>query len=664
MIKPYTSRQETLANCPPIQVWPTVLDSLIKENQRESFNNRCRAVEMYVEGYPLAEIQDTTGILKNTISVLVKKCITLSFDGRIMGFRALIPFITLKEYVRKADEKHKYPEAQGGLSGIFTQTMKKFPKIEVKLIQYIKKKNSPQTNVHEKSIRAKDLHRLFLKLLKENSVNESQWPFNTKHQGFKTIQKYLDEVLDQSLGRTVSTREEQVALAHLAVGTGYEKFLSFEEPYEVVQLDAYSINAFFTAEFETPEGTTTDVQLERIWQIAMIEPISAAILAYSTIYRSEISADDVLEVIRKAVNKPERLVLTIPGLAYPENGGMPNEIFPQCQGALWGSIMLDGALAHLSNAVHDRARKSLGFSINWGPVAHFERRPDIERYFAKLSKDVFMRLPSTTGSNPGNGRAKKAEEKAVIYKIRAEEVEQLVAVFTTQHNLTPNEGTSFNSPIEVLKHYIEKNADHFILRQIPIKTGSSSILIPLIITCTIRGGRKPGRRPYIEFLGARYSNPVLANTSGLIGKKLIVEIDDHDLTYCKAYLSEGGEMGILKALGRWGQTKHSLKTRKIIISLIAKKIVVVSSQQDPVQVYLDYLSTKKKKKTKNKPTLNPSAATEATRVAKESGYPLKIKNVSVQSQDYPSTLGDLHQKRPTLMNKPMPDLNQLLRNKK
>lgn len=664
MVKNYTTRQQTSASCPPIELWPTVEVNLIHDDLQEAFNQRCDAVKKYIDGVALAEIEEKTGIASKRVTTLIKKCLKPSSDGRILGFRALVPYLSTKDYVRKAVVKPKFPEAQGGMSGVFRSLLNKHPTIEKKLVQYIKKQNSPQHNVHEKRIRAKDLHGVFIKLLKAAGITESEWPFNTKHQGFKTIQIYLDTVLDESFSRTVNTREEQAASAHLAVGTGHQRFLSFEEPYDVVQLDAYSINAIFSSEFETPEGATVDVRLERIWHIAMIEAISGSILAYKTVYRSEVSASDVMDVIRNAVNSPAKVQLTVPGLKYPENGGLPNEIFPECQGAVWGAIMLDGALAHLSNAVHEQARKRLGFVINWGQVAHFERRPDIERYFANLSKDVFMRLPSTTGSNPHKGRAQNAEEKAVMYKIRADEVEQLIAVFTAQHNHIPNHGTSFNSPIEILRYYIEKNSNHFILRKIPVKIGSSSILVPSTSICTVRGGRGSGRRPYVQLLGARYTNPLLASTSGLIGEKLTVEIDDNDGTYCKAYLANGAELGVLKALGHWGRTKHSIKTRKIINSLITKRILVISAQQDPVKIYLDYLSTRNKKISKKKPILNPSAATEATRVSKESGLPKKIINqIKIAKPDTPN-LDDLYRSRTGLINRPMPNLNELLRRKK
>lgn len=471
----------------------------------------------------------------------------------------------------------------------------------------------------------------------------------------------MNRVLDESYGRAVNVRGESPAIAHTAVSTGYEAFLNFEEPYDAVELDAYSINAFFMAEFETPEGTMTEVHLERIWLIALIEVISQAILSYSIVYRKQVNADDVVGVIRKAVNDPVREPLTIPGLVYPVNGGFPAEVIPECKGAVWGSLLLDGALANLSQAVQIRARKSLGFTINWGPVAHFERRPNIERFFSAVSTNVFMRLPSTTGSNPGKGRAKDAEKQSIKYKIKASDVEQLFAVYVAQHNATPSEGNSYNTPIEVLQYYVQNQNEHFLLRKLPIKP-MGTILIPLMRDCTIRGGRANGRRPYIQFEGVKYTNAVLAQSAGLVGQKLTIEVDENDLRVCKAYLQNGSELGILQAGGRWHLSKHSLRTRKIINSLAYKKIITLMINEDPVQIYMDYLSKSKKQKSKSKLTLNPQVATEAVRVALESGLKKKI---------IPAVEKVIKTERPifevntsTRLMGPLPDLNQLYKKNK
>jgi len=620
---------------------------------------------MYVDGTALATIQLVTGVRPNIIQRLVGKCLEVGNDGRILGFRGLIPYIRLKAYARTADVKPKFREAQGGLSGIFRQTLDRYPKIEEGLIQLIRKKCSPDHNVHEKRIRAKNLHRFLLNSLKQAGVTDAEWPFNTKHLGLRTVEKYLDDVLDQSFGRTIMTREEQISVAHLAVGCGHETFLSFEEPYDVVELDAYSINAFFSAEFETPEGTAVEVQLDRLWLIALIDQVSGAILAYSVVYRSEVGADDVLGVIRKAINLPVKVELTIPGLSYPSNGGMPNQVFPECVGAVWNAMLLDGALAHLSKAIRERARSELGFALNWGPVGHFERRPNIERFFKRISDDVFMRYPSTTGSNPGHGRAKNAEDNAVHYKLRADEAEQLIAVYIAQHNATPSEGTSYQSPLEVLEYYLVKQSEHFLLRRLPKTAGTTSNILPLIKECVVRGGRSSGRRPYVEIDGARYTNPVLAQSGALIGRKLIVEIDEDDMRFIKAYLDNGAELGLLKAGGRWWVTKHSRKTRKIINSLIAKKILVISSFDDPVQIYMRYLSNRNGSAKNKKKIIPPSQASEATRVAKESGLAKTIRpginETPRPASPPPPPIASSVPPKLTLINKPMPDLNALLK---
>lgn len=656
------SRGERIGIAPPFGAWPTVAGSMLDDRNREQFTNRSAAVRMYLEGYPVREIAQATGINRGDLAKFADRCLETANDGRIMGFRALIPNLPLKKYQRVGEIKRKYPEAQGGLSGAFRQTLEQFPDIEEKLRKLVLKKNDQDTNVHEKKISATTLWDVFVKLLKKKGVGPTKWPFNTKHQGRKTIQRFLNETLDDAFARSVTTREERAAIAHLAVGTGHEPLIRFEEPYDCVEIDAFFINAFFSVQFETPEGTTTTVQLERIWLIAMIETISSSVLAHTIVYRSEVSAEDVLRVIRKAINPPEKMKLTIPGLVYPENGGLPNEVIPECVGAAWSVLMLDGALAHLSQAIHARARKAIGFEINWGPVGHFERRPNIERLFSDIAKEVFSRMPSTTGSHPHKGRAKDAQENAVRYKILAEEAEQLVSVYMARHNVMPSEGISYNSPLDVLRYYVKEKADHFIVRHLPARSGSGEVSLPLILKRTVRGGRSSGRRPYIEIDGARYTNPVLAQTAGLIGKSLTVEMNEDDWRYGTAFLENGAELGILKVVGRWHQTKHSRKTRKIINSLVSKKELVITSLDNPVQVYLNYLSTEKaKSRSSNKKNqLTPRSATEATRVSKESGLPRKILKGRATQKPHVSSVEELHSSRPRAIAGPMPDLNKLL----
>lgn len=59
---------------------------------------------MYAEGYSVAEIQEVTGVRRSMLPYLALKCLERSTDGRIMGYRGLIPY-SCKRYIRKAGER-------------------------------------------------------------------------------------------------------------------------------------------------------------------------------------------------------------------------------------------------------------------------------------------------------------------------------------------------------------------------------------------------------------------------------------------------------------------------------------------------------------------------------------------------------------------------------
>ncbi|MBS4068161.1 MAG: hypothetical protein KGZ62_06140 [Sulfurimonas sp.] len=654
------SRREAVVGLPPIDTWPTMLIDHLEPAEQESIRQKIEALKKYVDGLPVAEIAETTGVGAQLLPYLLRRCLGVAEDGRIMGFRALQPYIRLKSHKRKAKIVAKFQEQRGGMSGALSTTLSRFPGIEKTLASLIRKE-AKRLLIPEHRIRPKDLHRIFLNCLKEHGVQPNEWPFNTKFLGVRSIQRHMESFLDEHFDRAVITREERPARAHLATGGGKQSLLSFNEPFEAVELDSYRINAFFTVVFQTPEGTEVDVLLDRLWLLAIIDRASSAVLAYGVIYSSEVSADDVLKVIRNAATqKWQPKTLTIPGLTYPANGGLPSGVFEECSGAQWSVIMLDGALAHLAKSIHHTARQKLGFIVNWGPVGHFERRPNVERLFKQISDDIFMRLPSTTGCNPGNGRAENAEENAVRYHIRAKEVEEMLDVVIAQYNATPTEGLSFHSPLDYIRFYLETHSDHFLVRHLPASITSPGISIFPRRECVVRGGRKDGRRPYIELDRARYTSSLLANTSGLIGQKLIVEIDEDDYRQVHAFLPNGNEVGFLSVQGKWAKSKHSRKTRIAINRLCNKRLIVLSEFDDPVQVYMKYVSAAAGNKTHvEHPGPSPRDAMEAARVAQESSLPLTI----VPPDTPPTEI----KKEPLqggrdsgLIDRPLPDLNKLI----
>jgi putative transposase len=649
-------RQAIFTTDLPPEKWPDILVDILPEEEREEFYNKKKAVTLYYEGRTLRDIEALTGISRGSVRHYAKRSMILNQDGQIWGFRVLVPNSRAEAYKRTQASSPKLPEAQGGHSGLLQQTLNRFPEINVRLIKLILKRGGKKV-AHDNRIRIKDLHREFIKLLKEKNVADTEWPFNTKHKGIRSLGHFMNSVLEQNFCSAVYAREESAASAHTPLGTGTGPVLVFTQPYEAVEIDAYYIDAHFTVGFVNPNGNITEVLLSRLWLISIIDRVSTAVLAYEIVYRSEVSASDVVGLIAKAVNQQwQRLPLSIPKLEYLPDSGLPSGVFPELRGAVWGTLMLDNALAHLSTAISEQARRLLGFSVNWGPVRHFERRPNIERLHLDVANQLFWRLPSTTGSNPHNRRAANGEYLAEKLKIRVDEVEQQLDVYMASHNVRPNEGIFFISPLEYLRQSLERGI--FMPRHIP-NHNADKATFPMRVAVTVRGSMKSGRRPYCQFLREHYSSPIMAASYNLVGKNITLEIDVEDLRQVKAYLSDGSSLGFLTAQGKWRQSKHDLKTRRAILSLMSSGDMFVTTSDNPVQIYLNYLSQGTRKnalKTDLVPA--PKAATEAVRVAKAADIDLQLEPNSKNQSPAPAF--PLLSETSSIMPGTMPSLSEIL----
>lgn len=273
------SRKLAAASAPPVDTWPTAIIGEDFPDRRESFEAKKKAIKMYFAMAPVLEIERQTGVQARNLAALAQKCLLPADDGNILGFRALIPFARIGAYTRTAPPIARYPQARAGWSGALQQLLSAHPDIENLLVLHIRQ-DAKMQSLPEYKLRPRDLHRIFIRLLRERKVPQTEWPFNTKFLGKRSIEVYMRSVLDRNFSRTVHSRESRDARAHLATGTGTASLLQYTEPYAAVEIDAYNIECHLTVAFRTPEGTETDVLLERIWLIAAVDHYSSAIISY------------------------------------------------------------------------------------------------------------------------------------------------------------------------------------------------------------------------------------------------------------------------------------------------------------------------------------------------------------------------------------------------
>lgn len=608
-------KRSAISSAPPVDSWPEFDTSILGDADREFIERRENAVRMAMKNKTYADIKKVTGLGKDTVRHLMATCLAPAPDGQIMGFRGLMPFTRLNGNVRHKPIDPKRRDQQGGMSCALQATLARFPALQKQLRAQILKEKK-RGLIPESKIRGVTLHRIFLDELKKFGVTDTEWPFTTKYKGKRSIESFMREILDGNYAKAVRSRGEKDARAHLATGSGEQRIIPFAEPYDAVEIDAYHIDALFTIAFRTPDGAETETVLERLWLIAAVERLSTAVLAYRIVYRTEVTAADVAGVIRDAIGKRwVPIELTIPGLKYPPTGGFPSGVIQETFGAVWTVTLLDGALAHLSTLIHDTLRKATGFAVNWGAPGHFERRPNVERTFKRIADDLFLRLPSTTGSNPRSGRADDPAEAATKYKIRADDAQQLVDVVFAEHNGLPGEGNFFNSPLETLRYFLGGTPARTMVRHLSLSGGSRTRQLQRRESCIVRGSVARGRRPYIQFANVHYTSPVLRESAALIGTQLTIYVDDEDLRTLRAFTSTGFDLGVIAAKGSWNLTKHDLSTRTAIFRLVSKRILVLSETSDPVQTYLRYLADQMEKSRKSGKS-SARDATDFARVAK------------------------------------------------
>jgi transposase InsO family protein len=580
-----------------ISAWPIVFLDNMSEKDKKLFMRRKMAVELYMSGQKNSEqIYEETKIHPRELRRYVHRCLERDENGVIWGFRALIPRKRLTEYERN----HPIPTPSGNghiqMSGAFQALLRKYPSVKEIIHTLYLRRNKRE--VTEPIISLKHLHKKFLDACRKAGIQAHEYPFNTKDAGRRAIERYAKQLHTRYFSEASERYGDEAARHARVTEPGTRNYPLVVRPFEKVQFDGHRIDAILSITFQTPEGDEITTIIERLWLLVIIDVATRVILGYHISFNKEYSSTDVLQCIRNAIMPWEPKDLTIPGLKYPEHGGYASQLIPEAKWGIWDEFHYDNGKANLSNVVRERLTQIIGCSVNAGPVSMPERRGIIEKLFDLLEENGYHRLLSTTGSHPKDPRRKKAEEKAVKYRISSEHIEELTEILIATYNGTPHEGVNNLTPLEAMQQRVQRGMT---IRTMPEQKRNEISFLTLTAKRRVNGNVKSGRRPYINYEGVTYHSDVLSQNLGLIGQTLTILVNIEDIRTVRAFLPDGSEFGVLTASGKWGITKHTLQTRKEINKLRSRKQLFYTSQDDPIEKYHEYLrSSKHKKRERNK----------------------------------------------------------------
>ena len=89
-----------------LSLWPGVDPSALDDASRQQYSLRADAIRaLFPVASALKSIERRLGVQRGTIYWFIDRCIAPHSDGRIQGYRGLIPFSRVKGYMRTKPPK-------------------------------------------------------------------------------------------------------------------------------------------------------------------------------------------------------------------------------------------------------------------------------------------------------------------------------------------------------------------------------------------------------------------------------------------------------------------------------------------------------------------------------------------------------------------------------
>ncbi|CAE6818088.1 hypothetical protein R75461_05970 [Paraburkholderia nemoris] len=589
--------RETLApELRDLHCWPTVDASALPESRRAPFSRREQAIRRYIEGQSLALIESATGIRRGQLYQLLARCVATHADGRIYGFRALVPHVHTRNYIRTKPTQPSTPGKRGGAAGAMAQLLERY---EV-LGEFLQR----QIELHRlyfgargelRGLRA--THREFLNRCRELNLTGKHYPFNQNLQGIRSLAAAIRRLVASQTFAQAARAAGAQHVQPLRPPQDQTPRRAVTRPFEIVEFDGHKLNVRLRIRMVDPIGMERDFELERVWLLVVLDVCTRAVLGWHLALSAEYNRHDVIKAIQNALQpRRKRASFSIAGLRYETRAEFVSDAVRQTEYATWDWLRYDNARCHLAGETLAAVCDMIGSHIDAGPYAEPNERPYIERFFGTIGGTLSHRLPGTTGTSAQDVRRSLSDPDGDLsLLVSSEELAELLEVSFANYNGAPHDGLGGRSPIEAMQHFAQKG---LVWRTLAQPYRQNLMLLQPVHHAAVCGNLRRGVRPYINLYGVRYSSSVLGEASRQIGKPLRVYFDPDDMRVVSAFLENGEEIGPLRAARPWDQTPHSLRLRQEILRLKRLGEIQYDESSDPVEVYLKYQQRKSRSKRK------------------------------------------------------------------
>lgn len=584
--------------------WPTPDEAGLPHEKRKCYLARKRAVRLYFEGCSAPTVRAMTGVSLEHVRRLIRdRCTQPHPDGRVWGWRGLVPEVRIHGYLRHCQVR---PDAWGqGAAGALGATFVRCSdsnleerfRSRILHTARIAADTAGVQSLREVKLSKLGLFKWFLNQLRGLQFEvKGEWPFNTERQGYVTVYKYIDKVLGEDPRAMVASEGGNNGLRKMRTGDGVDRPVF--KPFERVECDAHKKDGRFIVLVPSPDGGYVERLVHRLWVIVILEVVTRSVLGYYLSIRREVSSDDVLAAIKSALSKWSRRMIVFSNNAYHPDAGFPSSVAPEFVGVCWDEFSVDGALAETCKRVATKLEEVVGAKIV-NPYNSFavrrspDDRPFIESFFKTLERQGQQRLSISTGGKPADKKGRDPATNAIACRFQLEYAEELLDVLIANYNATPHSSLPNRSPLQSLQ--LKLSSGHLAMRHADPQ--EVKMFLSTRVLCRVHGSAKTGRRPYVNYKNARYSNDILGRRYDLVGDYIwIVQHRDNDARFVLASTQDGFDLNMLRAAPPWHRTPHSVYVRATCVALARKRLIYLASHTDPIEQLISYAESEPNKK--------------------------------------------------------------------
>lgn len=565
--------------------WEPLDEAALPDKHLKLYKARKAGVEAYLRGASTRKIKEVSGFSRVHIYRLItERCLVVYKDGLPAGWRGLRPHERLAPYTRTAPLA---PDPWGaGTAGALQLLFatKGGHALKVRFENKILRKVGSKDQLSSNRLAKQDLIVWFLKEARTLfEVPEENWPFNREKQGKVTLSKFIDQVLDQHPSRALELEGGPEAVKKGKAGDGVDR--PKLRLLERVESDAHKLDIRCVINFPNPAGGWEQRLVHRIWVLVVQEVPSRCVLGYAVSVRREVSKEDVLRMVRNALQRwePRRSSL-VKDHKYHPNAGFPSKLDPRFIGACWNTMSVDGAMVNVCKTVRGLLKNVVGAALitplrednSYAQRRSLDDRPYVEAFFRNFSRPM-SKLSAGTGASPKERKGRDPEGAAATSNFQFEYLEDLLDILVANYNGAPHSKLGYRSPLEQFAFLASKEPD--LVRT--ADAGEVSRMLSARKRCRIISSQS-GARVHINFHNAEYSAEWLKSRRDLFNEYVEAYLeDDYDARFVTVSY-HGQILGSLRAAPPWHQSPHTLYMRTAIKGLHKRRIIHLASIEDPI----------------------------------------------------------------------------------